>query len=240
MAGDAQRRAGAHAASSIRRLVVKNQTGVGRLRPGGGGARAVTIGAGFTDALCHGVAFKSGLVAIGAIAAPSLASRDVNQMELIFQTELRDEAGQFLAPPFGLRDAFPRPPPVDQGITEGPAVWRLQRAAVERRNESTSIAMAADAGDIRDQGRTEIAPAMFAMTIHALQRGFQMPLRNLGIERFRGMTAGAVLIHRSLARMTGRAGSRGVALCDRRDDRNISARVSGRERARRINFLESE
>src|SRR5262245_15893340 len=147
MAGDAQRRAGAHAASSIRGLVVKTQTGVGRLRPGGGGARAVTIGAGFTDALCHRVAFKAGLVAIGAIATPSLASRDVNQMELIFQTELRDEAGQFLAPPFGLRDALPRPPPVNHGITEGPAVWRLQRAGVERRNEAASVAVTTDASD---------------------------------------------------------------------------------------------
>src|SRR5215510_4580393 len=154
MAGDAQRRAGAHTASPIRRLVVENQSGVGHLRPGGGLIRAVTIGAGFTHALCYGVALKTGLMAIGAIAAPSLASRDVNQMELIFQTELRDDAGQFLAPPFGLRDAFPRPPPVNHGITEGPAVWSLQRAGVERRNEAASVAVTTDASDIRDQRRT--------------------------------------------------------------------------------------
>src|SRR5262249_37896981 len=136
----------------------------------------VTIGAGFTHALCRSGAFKTGPVAIGAIAASAFAPGDVNQMKLLFQIELRDHAGQFLALPFGLRNAVPRPSPVVHRITKRPSVRRLERSTIERRNVSATVAMASDAGDVGDQGRSKIAPVVFTVTVHACQRGFQMLL----------------------------------------------------------------
>src|SRR5262249_211258 len=157
-------------AHSIRRLVVKNHPRVGSLRLGRGLIRAMTSGAGFTQALCHSGAFKARRVAIGAIAASSLSARDMNQMELIFYTELRDHAAQFLPLPLGLRNAVPGPSPVDHRITEGPPVRRLQHPTVEGRYESAAVTMAADTGDVGDQGRAKIATVVFAVAINAGQR----------------------------------------------------------------------
>src|SRR5215475_4673840 len=61
---------------------------VDRLGRGRGFGRAVAGDAGFAHALGHGGAFESRLMTIGAIAAPLPTARDVNQMELFFQTVL--------------------------------------------------------------------------------------------------------------------------------------------------------
>src|SRR5262249_1277553 len=60
------------------------------------------------------------------------------------------------------------------------------------------------------------------------------------MEGVRGVTSGAVLIHRRPARMAGRARSGVDLLCDRRTDRNFITRMGGRKRAGRVYLLESE
>src|SRR5262249_2782465 len=118
MTGDALRVIRSRAGHRPDSPLGKSRARADRLGGGGGFGRAVTRRARFTHPLGHRGAFKSGFMTIGAIGAPYLTARDVDQMELLFQTVLRSRAGQVLELPFFLRNALPRPPPVGHWISE--------------------------------------------------------------------------------------------------------------------------
>src|SRR5262245_66478684 len=147
----------------------KARARAGRLGRRGGFGRAVTGDAGFAHSHSHGGAFKPGLMTVGAIGAPLLASRDVNQMKLLFQTVLRGgaERVQFPSLPIRLRNAPPLPAPVDYGITGHAAVRGFEQLPRNRRLKFAAVLVAAGAGHVRDQQWSEVGNVVHAVHEYA-------------------------------------------------------------------------
>src|SRR5215468_9223814 len=163
---------------------------------------------------------------IGAIGTPLLASCEVDQMKLLFQTVLRGRANrvQVPSPPFRLRNAAPLPDPINYWITGHAAMRSFERFPVKPL-ALAAVAVAVGAGHVRDRSGPEIPAVMFAVTVHAGQPDLHVFVRYVGIKGLCRVAIRAVLIHRGASRMAGRAGGVVRIFRDRRIDREILAEM---------------
>src|SRR5262245_66424060 len=104
---------------------------------------------------------------IGALGAPLLTARDVDQMKLFFSIVLRGGAGQFPPLPFRLRNATPLPAPVNHGIAGHAAVRGFEQLPRNRRPKIAAVPVATGAGDVCDQPWPEVAPVVLVVTTTA-------------------------------------------------------------------------